>query len=56
MYAVIDKSTDRIIRAYNSQDAAIVACQLEKEKLPMGERKNITAVALDDGGYTDIMF
>ena len=55
MYAVIDKSTERTIWAYNSRDVAIVACQMEKEKLPMGERKNITAVALDDGGYTDLM-
>ena len=56
MYAVIDRSTDAVIHTYESRDAAIVACQLEKEKLPMGERKNITAVALDDGGFTDILF
>ena len=56
MYAVIDKSTGAVIHTYESRDAAIIAAQLEKDKRPMAERENITAVALDDGGFTDIMF
>ena len=56
MYAVIDKSTGAVIHTYESRDAAIIAVQLEKDKRPMAERENITAVALDDGGFTDIMF
>ena len=35
---------------------ATVKTQLEKEKLAISERNTITAVTLDDGGYTDIMF
>ena len=56
MYAVIDKTTDRIIRECSSKEAAIIAAQLEKEKLDIPRRGNITAVVLDDGGFTDILF
>ncbi|MBQ6483239.1 MAG: hypothetical protein IJI45_19210 [Anaerolineaceae bacterium] len=56
MYAVIEKDTERIIRECNTKEAAIVAAQLEKEKLALADRQNITAVAMDDGGFTDIMF
>lgn len=56
MYAVIDKTTDRIIRECSSKEAAIIAAQLEKEKLDIPKRGNITAVVLDDGGFTDILF
>ena len=34
----------------------MIAAQLEKDKRPSNERPKITAVALDDGGYEDIMF
>ena len=47
---------DAIIRQCKSKEAAIIAAQLEKEKLAITERNTITAVTLDDGGYTDIMF
>lgn len=56
MYAVIRKADDAIIRQCKSKEAAIIAAQLEKEKLAISERNTITAVTLDDGGYTDIMF
>ena len=39
----------------SSCEAAIVAAQVEKEKVPLQERASITAVCLDDGGYTEIM-
>ena len=51
-----EKDTERFIREYNTKEAAIVAAQLEKEKLTLADRQNITAVAMDDGGFTDIMF
>ena len=56
MYAVIEKGTDRIIRTCNTKETAIIAAQIEKEKVSIAERGNITAVAMDDGGFTDIMF
>ena len=56
MYAVIRKADDAIIQQCKSKEAAIIAAQLEKEKLAISERNTITAVTLDDGGYTDIMF
>lgn len=56
MYAVIEKNSDTIIRTCRTREAAIIAAQLEKEKAALGDRRNITAVALDDGGYTDILF
>ncbi len=56
MYAVIEKGTDRIIRECKTKEAAIIAAQLEKEKVSLPDRSKITAVVLDDGGYTDIMF
>ena len=56
MYAVIEKDTERIIRECKTKEAAIVAAQLEKEKVAIADRQNITAVAMDDGGFTDIMF
>ena len=56
MYAVIRKADDAIIRQCKSKEAAIIAAQLEKEKLAISERNTITAVTLDDGGYTDIMY
>ena len=56
MYAVIRKTDDSVIHTYRTKEAAIIAAQLEKEKVGLTERKNITAVAFDDGGYTDITF
>ena len=41
MYAVIEKDTERIIRECNTKEAAIVAAQLEKEKLALADRQNI---------------
>ena len=56
MYAVIEKDTERVLRQCKTREAAIVAAQLEKDKVEPSERQNITAVAYDDGGFTDIMF
>ena len=56
MFAVIDKETNTVLRTCNTNETAIIAAQLEKDKLPSNERHQITAVALDDGGYEDIMF
>lgn len=36
-------------------EAVIVASQAEKNKVPLAERTTIRAVAMDDGGYTDIV-
>lgn len=56
MYAVIRKTDDSVIHTYRTKEAALIAAQLEKEKLGIPDRNSITAVALDDGGFTDIMF
>ena len=56
MFAVIDKKTNAVLRTCNTKETAIIAAQLEKDKLPSNERQQITAVALNDGGYEDIMF
>ena len=56
MYAVIRKTDDSVIQTCNSKEAAIIAAQLEKSKVNAADRKSITAVVLDDGGYSDIMF
>lgn len=56
MYAVIRKPDDSILYTCNSKEAAMIAAQLEKSKLCPAERQNITAVALDDEGFTDILF
>lgn len=57
MYAVIKRSRDGgivVLRTCHSKEAVIIACQLEKEIVPYCERKNITAVIMDDGGYLEI--
>jgi hypothetical protein len=56
MYAVIEKTTRAVLRTCNTKEAALVACQLEKDKVGVAERGNITAVTMDDGGYSEIMF
>ncbi len=56
MYAVIQKTDDSILYTCNSKEAAIIAAQLEKSKAGTADRQTITAVALDDGGYSDIIF
>ena len=56
MFAVIEKNTDRVITECKTKEAAIIAAQLEKEKVDPAMRQNITAVTLDDGGYSDILF
>ena len=57
MFAVI-KKTDPIVvlRTCNTREAALIAAQLEKSKVEASERGSITAVAMDDGGYEDILF
>ena len=57
MYAVIKMSSDggiNVLRTCHSKESVIIACQLEKEIVPYSERKNITAVIMDDGGYLEI--
>ena len=56
MYAVIEKTTRAVLRTCNTKEAALVACQLEKDKVGVAERCNITAVTMDDGGYSEILF
>ena len=58
MYAVIRENRDRSItrlQTCRTQEAAIVASQMEKDKVPLQERTSIRAVAMDDGGYTEIV-
>ncbi len=56
MFAVIRKTDNSVLFTCNSKEAALVAAQVEKSKVGMADRKNITAVVLDDGGYSDILF
>ena len=58
MYAVIRENRDRTITrllSCRTREAAIVASQCEKDKVPLTERSAIRAVAMDDGGYTEIV-
>ena len=58
MYAVIRENRDRSITrllSCRTLEAVIVASQREKNKVPLTERSLIRAVAMDDGGYTEIM-
>ena len=58
MFAVIRKNRDRSItrlQTSRTQEAAIVASQMEKNKVPLAERAAIRALAMDDGGYTEIV-
>lgn len=57
MYAVI-KTTDPITVLWtcNTKETALIAAQLEKDKVGPSERSMIKAVVMDDGEYTDIMF
>lgn len=58
MYAVIKENRDRSITrllSCRTLEAVIVASQAEKNKVPLPERTSIRAVAMDDGGYTEIM-
>lgn len=56
MYAVIKTSSDgciKVLRTCYSKESVIIACLLEKEIVPCDDRKNITAVIMDDGGYME---
>lgn len=58
MYAVIRENRDRSIThllSCRTLEAVIVASQHEKSKVPPAERANIRAVAMDTGGYTEIV-
>ena len=58
MYAVIKENRDRSITrllSCRTLEAVIVASQYEKSKVPLTERSAIRAVAMDDGGYTEIV-
>ena len=57
MYAVIKTNSDGgidVLRTCHSRESVIIACQLEKELAQYPERKNITAVIMDDGRYLEI--
>ena len=56
MYAVICKTDESVICTCGSKEAAIIAAQLEKSKAEPSDRQNITAVVMDDGGFSDILF
>ena len=57
MFAVIRKDEPvTVLRTCSTKEGAIIAAQLEKEKVEVAERGSITAVAMDDGGYEDILF
>ena len=57
MFAVIRKDEPvTVLRTFSTKEAALIAAQLEKEKVEVAERGSITAVAMDDGGYEDILF
>ena len=57
VFAVIRKTEPvTILRTCGTKEAALIAAQLEKDKIPVQERSQITAVVLDDGGYEDILF
>lgn len=55
MFAVIRKGTkEKILTTCRTREAAFIAAQLEKEKLPFQERKLIRAVCLDDEGFVEL--
>ena len=58
MFAVIRENRDRSITRLltcGSLEAVIVASQMEKNKVPFPDRSASRAVAMDDGGYTEII-
>ena len=58
MFAVIRENRDRSVTrliSCGSLEAVIVASQMEKNKVPLTERAAIRAVAMDDGGDTEIL-
>ena len=58
MFAVIRENRDRSITRLltcGSLEAVIVASQVEKNKVPLQDRTAIRAVAMDAGGYTEII-
>lgn len=57
MFAVIKKTEPlTVLRTCGTKEAAMIAAQMEKEKAPLSERAQITAVIMDDGGNADILF
>jgi hypothetical protein len=57
MFAVIRKDEPvTVLRTFSTKEAALIAAQLEKGKVDVTERGCIIAVAMDDGGYEDILF
>ena len=57
MFAII-RNTEPVIvlQTCSTREAAIIACQMEKDKVPVRERGTIRAVVLDDEGFADIVF
>ena len=57
MYAVIRRNEDGSetpLRTCRTIECAIIASQLEKDRVSPAERKAIRAVAMDDEGYTEL--
>ena len=55
MFAVVRKTDPfTVLCTCSTKEAAIIAAQLEKEKLPLSRRPEVSAVVLDDEGYADI--
>ena len=58
MYAIISTAEDGsidVLRTCHTKEAAIIAAQLEKDKVSPMKRRTITAVVMDDGGYQEII-
>ena len=57
MFAIICTTEPvTVLQTCSTREAAIIACQLEKDKVPVRERGTIRAVVLDDEGFADIVF
>ena len=59
MYAVIRMEDDRSvtkIRTCRTKEAALIAAQMEKDRTAPAERGSIRAVAMDDEGYSEILW
>lgn len=59
MFAVIKTNRDgseTALRTCRTKEAALIASQLEKNLVSPAERGTIRAVAMDDEGYSEIMF
>ena len=54
MFAVVNKGSGRILRICRSLEEAVNEARKERQKLGSEEFKDIAAVILDDGGFTEL--